>query len=203
MKTRFRAECQCLLLGEGRSIGVLWGFSMNLQIIAGLGNPGREYEITRHNIGFMLADELCALWKGEWKNEPRFDALVAKVMAGRSECLLVKPQTFMNLSGQAVGGIARYYGVPGDKIIVAHDEYQIPVGEMKLTIGGGRRRAQRRGQRHGARRQRFSPLPARYRQSSALGKRPEKLCPRQVRGVRNGTGEDKITGIRIGNASRR
>jgi peptidyl-tRNA hydrolase, PTH1 family len=137
MKTRFRTGCQCLLLGEGRANGVFSDFSMNLQIIAGLGNPGREYEGTRHNIGFMLADELCALCKGEWRNEPRFDALIARVTMGRNECMLVKPQTFMNLSGQAVGAIARYYGVPGEKIIVAHDEYQIPVGEMKLTIGGG------------------------------------------------------------------
>jgi peptidyl-tRNA hydrolase, PTH1 family len=110
---------------------------MDLQIIAGLGNPGREYEGTRHNVGFMLADALCTKYAGEWKREPRFDALVAKVKIGRNECLLVKPQAFMNLSGQAIGAVARYYGVAGDKITVAHDEYQIPVGEMKLTIGGG------------------------------------------------------------------
>jgi peptidyl-tRNA hydrolase, PTH1 family len=137
MKTRFRAGCQCLLLGERRLYGVFSDFSMNLQIIAGLGNPGREYEKTRHNVGFMLVDELCAYCKGEWKNESRFDAIVAKVTMGRSECLIVKPQTFMNESGRAIGALARYYGVPGDKIIVAHDEYQIPVGELKLTIGGG------------------------------------------------------------------
>jgi peptidyl-tRNA hydrolase, PTH1 family len=110
---------------------------MNLQIIAGLGNPGREYELTRHNVGFMLVDELCTYFKGEWKSEPRFESIVAKITIGKNECLIVKPQTFMNLSGQAIGALARYYGVPGDKITVAHDEYQIPVGEMKLTIGGG------------------------------------------------------------------
>jgi PTH1 family peptidyl-tRNA hydrolase len=109
----------------------------DLHIIAGLGNPGREYEGTRHNIGFLLADVLCVAYKGEWKSESRFDALLAKVKIGRRECWLIKPQTFMNLSGQSVGALARYYDVPADKIVVAHDEYQIPVGEMKITIGGG------------------------------------------------------------------
>jgi peptidyl-tRNA hydrolase, PTH1 family len=110
---------------------------MDLCIIAGLGNPGREYDGTRHNIGFMLADTVCADLKGEWKSEPRFDAVIARVKIGAKEAFLVKPQTFMNLSGQSIGKVARFYGIPPEKIIVAHDEYQIPVGEMKITVGGG------------------------------------------------------------------
>lgn len=106
-------------------------------IIAGLGNPGREYENTRHNIGFMLVDTLCADLKGEWKSEPRFDAIIARVKIGRQECFIVKPQTFMNLSGQSIGSVARFYNITPEKVIVAHDEYQIPVGEMKISIGGG------------------------------------------------------------------
>jgi PTH1 family peptidyl-tRNA hydrolase len=110
---------------------------MDLGIIAGLGNPGREYENTRHNIGFMLVDTLCMALKGEWKSEPRFDAIMARVKIGTHEVFLVKPQTFMNLSGQSIGAVTRFYGIHAEKIIVAHDEYQIPVGEMKITIGGG------------------------------------------------------------------
>lgn len=110
---------------------------MNLNIIAGLGNPGREYENTRHNIGFMLVDALAAEAGAAWKNESRFNAILCRVRISGKECLLVKPQTYMNLSGQSIGSIARFYGIPGTNIVVAHDEYQIPVGEMKISVGGG------------------------------------------------------------------
>ncbi|HNX04410.1 MAG TPA: aminoacyl-tRNA hydrolase [Opitutales bacterium] len=110
---------------------------MDLFLIAGLGNPGREYELTRHNIGWMLVDALAGGVGVAWKKEGRSDALVAKARIGRSDCILVKPQTFMNESGQSVGGIMRYFGIAPEKILVAHDEFQIPVGEMKISIGGG------------------------------------------------------------------
>ena len=112
---------------------------MNLWIIAGLGNPGKEYDNTRHNIGFMTVDALAADLgaAGGWKNEPRFEALVARTKIGPKECLLLKPQTYMNLSGQSIGAVARFYNIPAEQIIVAHDEYQIPVGEMKVSVGGG------------------------------------------------------------------
>lgn len=110
---------------------------MDLFLIAGLGNPGREYELTRHNIGWMLADALAEGAGAAWKNEARFDAQVAKARIGRTDCLLVKPQTYMNESGRSVGGLMRYFGIDAAKILVAHDEYQIPVGEMKISIGGG------------------------------------------------------------------
>ena len=110
---------------------------MDLFLIAGLGNPGREYELTRHNIGWMLADALAEGAGAAWKNEARFDAQVAKARIGRTDCLLVKPQTYMNESGRSVGGLRRYFDIDASKILVAHDEYQIPVGEMKISIGGG------------------------------------------------------------------
>ncbi len=110
---------------------------MDLFLIAGLGNPGREYENTRHNIGWTLADALAAKLSASWKSESRFEALVARAPIGKTDCLLVKPLTYMNASGQSVGALMRYYGIDPAKILVAHDEYQIPVGEMKLSIGGG------------------------------------------------------------------
>lgn len=109
---------------------------MDLHVIAGLGNPGREYADTRHNIGWTVVDSLARTLGGTWKAEKKFDAEVARVRFGRHDCLLVKPQTFMNESGRSLGAIARFYGVPAQRFIVVYDEFQIPVGEMKLSLQG-------------------------------------------------------------------
>ncbi|MBN1404479.1 MAG: aminoacyl-tRNA hydrolase [Opitutales bacterium] len=111
--------------------------SPDMHIVAGLGNPGREYECTRHNIGWMLVDEVARAASGSWKKEPRFNAELCRVKLARKDVFLIKPLTYMNDSGSSIGKLMRYYGVKPEHVIIAHDEYQIPVGEIKVSIGGG------------------------------------------------------------------
>lgn len=106
---------------------------MTIRLIVGLGNPGAEYELTRHNAGFWLVDQLA---HGELKRETRFAALAAKIRISGSEVWLLEPQTFMNRSGQSVGALARFYKINPDEILVAHDELDLPPGAAKLKKGG-------------------------------------------------------------------
>lgn len=110
---------------------------MSIRLIAGLGNPGPEYEQTRHNAGFWLVDNLAnALPHCHLQRESRFNALVAKSRIGGQEVLLVEPQTFMNLSGRAVGAIARFFKIAPEEILVAHDELDLPPGVAKVKKAG-------------------------------------------------------------------
>ena len=106
-------------------------------LIVGLGNPGAEYARTRHNAGFLLVEQLAEQWKASWKNERRFQARVARADRGGRTVLLAEPQTFMNLSGESVGALMRYYQVPLDRILVAVDDADLPLGEIRLRSGGG------------------------------------------------------------------
>jgi PTH1 family peptidyl-tRNA hydrolase len=107
-----------------------------MKIICGLGNPGREYERNRHNIGFMVLEALAAKWKGSFTSH-KFDAELAQVSVGGDKVLLVKPQTFMNLSGTSLGGAARFYKVAAADVLVVHDELDLPFGRLQLKAGGG------------------------------------------------------------------
>ena len=107
-----------------------------MKIICGLGNPGREYEGNRHNIGFMVLDELARKAKGMFSLH-KFDAELATVTLGGEKVLLVKPQTFMNRSGISLGGAARFYKVPAADVLVIHDELDLPFGKLQLKAGGG------------------------------------------------------------------
>ena len=84
----------------------------NLHLIVGLGNPGAEYAKTRHNAGFTLVEMLAARWKAEWTNERRFNARVARVERNDARVMLCQPQTFMNLSGETVGALVKFYQLP-------------------------------------------------------------------------------------------
>ena len=106
---------------------------MSIRLIAGLGNPGAEYEQTRHNAGFWLVDQLA---RGDLKRETRFQALVAKTRIAGNEVWLLEPQTFMNRSGQSVGALARFYKINPDEVLVVHDELDLPPGAAKLKKGG-------------------------------------------------------------------
>ena len=106
-----------------------------MQLIVGLGNPGPEYEMTRHNIGFLAIDELARRFQGHFKSEQK--ALTSKIRVGAQPALLVKPQTFMNLSGQAVRGLIDYYSIEQDQIIVVHDEVEFPFASMKFQKNRG------------------------------------------------------------------
>lgn len=104
-----------------------------IRLVAGLGNPGRGYAATRHNAGFWFADALAAKLGASFSNEAKFAAEVAR----RGELRIAKPMTFMNLSGRTVAGIARFFDIPGEAILVVHDELDLMPGEAKLKWGGG------------------------------------------------------------------
>jgi PTH1 family peptidyl-tRNA hydrolase len=108
-----------------------------IRLIVGLGNPGREYEATRHNVGFWWVDALAQEHKLNFKNEVKFHGLTARGEVHGQEVFLLKPQTFMNLSGRAVGAMAQFYKIPPAQILVVHDELDLPPGVAKLKTGGG------------------------------------------------------------------
>lgn len=107
--------------------------SAPIRLIVGLGNPGAEYELTRHNAGFWLVDQLA---RGDLRKEARFQALAAKTRIAGNEVWLLEPQTYMNRSGQSVGAIARFYKIAPDEVLVVHDELDLPPGAAKLKKGG-------------------------------------------------------------------
>jgi PTH1 family peptidyl-tRNA hydrolase len=106
-----------------------------VKAIVGLGNPGREYRGTRHNIGFAVVDELARRGAIEFESAPA-DALVARWRRPDDVVLLVKPLTFMNLSGQAIGKLARYYKVEIGDLLVVVDEAQLPLGKLRARARG-------------------------------------------------------------------
>jgi peptidyl-tRNA hydrolase, PTH1 family len=108
-----------------------------IKLIVGLGNPGREYETTRHNAGFWLVDALARRHGGAFRLEPRFHAELARVRISGHELWLVKPQDFMNNSGRAAAAVAAFYKFEGKDLLVAHDELDLPEGELRLKEGGG------------------------------------------------------------------
>lgn len=110
---------------------------MSIRLIVGLGNPGPEYEQTRHNAGFWLVDQLANSLPGcRLQRESRFNAFVAKTNIAGNEVWLLEPQTFMNRSGQSVGGLARFFKILPDEILVVHDELDLAPGVAKLKKGG-------------------------------------------------------------------
>ena len=108
-----------------------------MHLIVGLGNPGAEYAKTRHNAGFLLVESLAARWRGSWANERKFLARVARGDCGGRKVLLCEPQTFMNLSGESVGAVMKYYQLPPDRLVVAVDDADLPLGEIRLRPSGG------------------------------------------------------------------
>lgn len=108
-----------------------------LRAIVGLGNPGAEYERTRHNTGFWFVDALASAYRGSFRSEPKFKGEVARIRIGNDEVLLLKPMTFMNKSGEAIQLLAAFYKIASGDILVAHDELDLPVGTMKLKRAGG------------------------------------------------------------------
>ena len=108
--------------------GVSW-------LIVFLGNPGPRYEMTRHNAGFMAADAMAKEKNGHI-NKARFKALTATCDLGGESVLLMKPQTFMNLSGDAVAQAAKFYKIPPERVIVVSDEISLPIGKLRIRTKG-------------------------------------------------------------------
>lgn len=108
-----------------------------LELIVGLGNPGDTYRGTRHNMGFDFLDLLAAKTSGVFRDEPRYFGEVARIRIRSRELWLLKPTTFMNLSGQAVQALSSYFKIAPASILVAHDELDILPGTMRLKFAGG------------------------------------------------------------------
>jgi PTH1 family peptidyl-tRNA hydrolase len=108
-----------------------------MKLIVGLGNPGSQYERTRHNAGFWLVDRLARSAGTSLHNEPRYHGLAARATIAGETCWLLEPQTFMNLSGKAVAALANFYKIDPADVIVAHDELDLPPGTVKMKLGGG------------------------------------------------------------------
>ncbi len=106
-------------------------------LVAGLGNPSAKYEKTRHNAGFWFVEKLASDQRVEFIPESRFSGLTAKFEYAGRTVLLLKPQTFMNLSGRSVGAVSRYYKISPENILVAHDELDFAAGVARLKMDGG------------------------------------------------------------------
>ena len=102
-------------------------------MVVGLGNPGNEYVRTRHNVGFMAVDYLAGA-DATWKNE--HEAMTTRAVVDGHTVIFVRPMTFMNLSGNAVGALARFYKIPTENIIVIHDDMDLKLGNVREKVGG-------------------------------------------------------------------
>ena len=109
---------------------------MPIRLIVGLGNPGAEYEQTRHNAGFWLVDNLANDVCARLQRETKYNALAAKSTIAGQEVWLLEPQTYMNRSGQSVGGLCRFFKINPDEVLVVHDELDLMPGVARLKKGG-------------------------------------------------------------------
>ncbi|MFG1791942.1 aminoacyl-tRNA hydrolase [Nocardia altamirensis] len=106
-------------------------------LVVGLGNPGAEYERTRHNVGFLVADVLAERVGGRFTVHKKSGADLLQARLDGRQVLIAKPRSFMNLSGRPVAALAKFFSVPPTEVIVVHDELDLPFGEIKLKRGGG------------------------------------------------------------------
>ena len=108
-----------------------------MKIIAGLGNPGAEYASTPHSVGFEAVDAIAAEFGGAWEEKRQYRCLWAQVRIGAEPCILVKPQTYMNLSGDSVATVVKYRNAaPADDLIVVHDDIDLALGRLRIRRGG-------------------------------------------------------------------
>lgn len=119
----------------GRVSGTMAG--LPLRIIVGLGNPGPEHLVTRHNAGFWFVDLLARRHGGEFRDYRKFSGETARITLSEREIVLLKPTTYMNRSGLAVRQLSEFYKIAPEDILVAHDELDLPVGSVRLKQGGG------------------------------------------------------------------
>ncbi|MBU0744411.1 MAG: aminoacyl-tRNA hydrolase [Gammaproteobacteria bacterium] len=108
-----------------------------IKLIVGLGNPGPQYENTRHNVGFWLVKSLAEKYHGDFRLESKFRGFVSEIKIADHKCRLLLPETFMNLSGDAVGRVAKFYKIPSSSILVVHDELDFSPGDIRLKKDGG------------------------------------------------------------------
>jgi PTH1 family peptidyl-tRNA hydrolase len=104
-------------------------------LVAGLGNPGREYERTRHNVGWLVLDELARRHDGSWRS--KFNGSLAEIRLDDSKLALLKPETYMNESGRSVGAAARFFKTPAESLLVVHDDVDLEPDRLQARRGGG------------------------------------------------------------------
>jgi PTH1 family peptidyl-tRNA hydrolase len=104
-------------------------------LVAGLGNPGREYAATRHNVGWLVVDELARRHGGSWRS--KFSGQLAEVRLDGARVALLKPETYMNESGRSIGAAARFFKTPVDAVLVVHDDVDLDEGRLQARLGGG------------------------------------------------------------------
>jgi PTH1 family peptidyl-tRNA hydrolase len=122
------------LIAERKIIRVFWkSEAVGMKAIIGLGNPGREYEGTRHNVGFEVVDELARRWAARLKP---WKGIAETVVVRDRDAILVKPTTFMNLSGEAARAVAAFYKIEPADVLVVVDEVQLPLGKLRLRLSG-------------------------------------------------------------------
>lgn len=108
-----------------------------MKLVVGLGNPGPQYAETRHNVGFQLVDGLARRWGCEvTRHEKRFEGLMGEAAVAGDRVLLLKPLTFMNVSGRSVGALMRFYKLEQASLLVAYDDLDLPVGQLRLRASG-------------------------------------------------------------------
>lgn len=108
-----------------------------MKLIVGLGNPGAEYAATPHNVGFRVADAIAAEHSAAWRTEAKFQGAVARAKVCGLELALLKPTTFMNLSGDSAGRLARYFGIEPVDVTVVSDDADLPLGRLRVRADGG------------------------------------------------------------------
>ena len=108
-----------------------------ISLIAGLGNPGRQYQYTRHNAGALFLDLVCESGRCELKPDKKFQGLAGVVNIDGRDIRLLLPTTYMNNSGRAISALASYYKIPAAEILIAYDELDLPMGTTRLKYGGG------------------------------------------------------------------
>src|SRR5690348_15063745 len=110
-----------------------------MKLIVGLGNPGEKYEKTRHNLGFMVVEQFLKDFERVgivWDNSKKFKSDVLEINVGLEKVIIAKPKTYMNNSGLAVQLLTSYYKLPTEDIIIVHDELDLPLGYLKIRLGG-------------------------------------------------------------------
>lgn len=108
-----------------------------IKLIVGLGNPGLQYQETRHNFGFLFLDGLVSQLGGIWRKDTKFEAQIVELMVLNKPLVLLKPETFMNYSGRSVGRVIRYFKIKPEEMLVIHDDLDLEVGAVRLKQHGG------------------------------------------------------------------
>lgn len=108
----------------------------NVFLVAGLGNPGKEYSQTRHNAGFLAVERFGSRFRADWRNEGKFRSRVARVAVGGQTVVLCEPQTYMNSSGEALAAVMQFYKVAPEKLLVAVDDADLPFGQIRMRTEG-------------------------------------------------------------------